>query len=96
MESCWLINFEDGHRMIISEELYKEEVKKNWNGRARRSEEHWFNFKQCRAMNRGIPYFGSNLAQKPICNDISPQECFDAYYCHGCPASRGREENDEV
>ena len=28
MESCWLINFEDGHRMIISEELYKEEVKK--------------------------------------------------------------------
>jgi len=58
MESCWLIEFADGCKMIISEEYYKEEVKRNWAGRARRYEAHWFNVKLCREKNRGVRCFG--------------------------------------
>ncbi len=87
MESCWLINFEDGQKVIISEELYKLEASRRWGSRARTSEEHWFDLKRCRAMNRGILYAGFNQNQRPTCIDISPQDCFDAEYCNGCPAS---------
>lgn len=44
IESCWFIEFVDGHKVIISEELYKQEVERNWAGRPRLVEEHWFDF----------------------------------------------------
>jgi hypothetical protein len=52
--SCWLIEFKDGHKVIISEELYKQEVERNWAGRPRLVEEHWFDFRKCRERNRGV------------------------------------------
>lgn len=58
MESCWLIRFKDGYKMIISEELYKQEVDRNWSGKEREVEEHWFIYSQCREKNRGVPCFG--------------------------------------
>ena len=61
MESCWLIRFKDGHRMIISEELYKQEVARDWSGRARLVEEHWFDIKKCREKNQGIHYYGFSM-----------------------------------
>ena len=58
MESCWLICFKDGYKIIISEEYYEQEVKRNWAGRERIREEHWFDVKMCRAKNRGVSCFG--------------------------------------
>ena len=58
MESCWLIEFVDGYKVIISEEYYKKEVKRNWAGRERMCEAHWFSVKLCREKNRGVPCFG--------------------------------------
>lgn len=43
MESGWIINFNDGYRVIISEEKYKI-VKSNIENI--RSEEHWFDIKE--------------------------------------------------
>ena len=57
-ESCWLIEFEDGYKMIISEELYKMEVERNWGGRLIKCEAHWFDVSKCRSKNRGVAYFG--------------------------------------
>lgn len=54
MKSCWLIEFEDGHKIIISEELYKKEEKRNWAGRKRRVEAHWFDFETCSMKNPEI------------------------------------------
>ena len=54
IESCWLIEFKDGHKVIISEELYKQEVERNWAGRPRLVEEHWFDFRKCRERNSGV------------------------------------------
>lgn len=56
--SCWLIKFEDGFEMIISEDLYNDEVKRNWGERKKLYESHWFDFDECREKNRGIPCFG--------------------------------------
>jgi hypothetical protein len=58
LESCWLIEFKDGHKIIISENLYKQETEKNWNGRERLVEQHWFDARKCREKNRGINHFG--------------------------------------
>ena len=58
MESCWLIRFKDGHKMIISEELYKQEEERNWAGGERLVEEHWFDVRKCRERNRGIGIYG--------------------------------------
>ena len=58
MESCWLIEFEDGYKMIVSEELYKAEEACNWAGRKRKVEGHWFSYETCRMRNRGVPVFG--------------------------------------
>ena len=55
--SCWLIEFEDGRKMIISEDLYKEGVERNWAGRKRIDEQHWFDYEQCRQRNRGLPCY---------------------------------------
>jgi hypothetical protein len=54
METCWLVEFEDGHKIIISEELHKQEVERNWAGRKRKYEAHWFNLEECRKRNRGV------------------------------------------
>lgn len=58
MESCWLIEFEDGYKMIISEGLYNQELERNFAGRKTICHQHWFSLKTCRERNRGIPYFG--------------------------------------
>jgi len=58
MESCWLIEFKDGHKIIISEELYEKEEERNWVGRERVCEEHWFDIRKCRERNRGISVNG--------------------------------------
>ena len=58
MESCWLIEFEDGKQIIISEELYKREQERNFAGRERLYESHWFDVRKCRERNRGIGVFG--------------------------------------
>ncbi len=57
MESCWLIEFKDGCKMIISEELYKYELERNFADRKRVSEQHWFDFELCRKRNRGVRVF---------------------------------------
>ena len=64
--SCWLIRFEDGYKMIISEELYKQEVERNWAGRARMCEEHWFDVRKCRARNRSVNCFGDLQLYLPL------------------------------
>lgn len=53
-QSCWLIEFEDGHKIIICEELYEKEEKRNWAGRAILCKQHWFNARKCVERNRGI------------------------------------------
>jgi len=58
MESCWLIEFKDGYKVIISEEYYEEEVKRNWAGREVICMAHWFSLKTCRERNRGVHCFG--------------------------------------
>lgn len=58
MESCWLAEFKDGHRIIISEELYKKEVERNWAERPLLCLEHWFDVEKCRERNRGVPAYG--------------------------------------
>lgn len=58
MKSCWLIEFVDGHKVIISESLYKEEVKRDFNGRKVLCESHWFDFETCRKRNHGVLYTG--------------------------------------
>ena len=54
-ESCWLIEFEDGYKVIVNEEIYKFEEERNWAGRKVLCEEHWFNIKKCIDKNRGVP-----------------------------------------
>ena len=56
-KSCWLIEFVDGQKIIISEELYAYEVLRNWAGRKRLYEAHWYSFKACRERNKGVRYF---------------------------------------
>jgi hypothetical protein len=58
MESCWLIEFRNGYRMIISEELYEQEKKEDFGGRPILVEQHWFVFEVCRKKNRSVPVFG--------------------------------------
>ncbi len=55
-KSCWLIEFESGHKVIISEELYEAEVKRNWAGERVLYEAHWYNIEECRKRNRGVLY----------------------------------------
>lgn len=55
-KSCWLIEFESGHKVILSEELYEEEVERNWAGDRVLSETHWPNIEECRKRNRGVLY----------------------------------------
>ena len=69
MESCWLINFEDGQKAIISEELYEFEASRNWGGRARISEEHWFSLSECRRKNQGVLCAGVNPKNAPKKDD---------------------------
>jgi hypothetical protein len=59
MMSCWLIEFENGHKMIISENLYRQ-------GYAQKEvainkvliESHWFNAEQCLKRNPEIAHIG--------------------------------------
>ena len=55
-ESCWLIEFESGHKVILSEELYEAEVERNWAGDRVLYEAHWHNIEECRKRNRGVLY----------------------------------------
>ncbi len=55
-KSCWLIEFESGHKVILSEELYKAVVERNWAGDRVLSEAHWHNIEECRKRNRGVVY----------------------------------------
>jgi hypothetical protein len=57
VKSCWLIEFEDGTKMIISEEFYKQEQDRNWAGKRVACEQHWFIADMCLKRNRGIPHF---------------------------------------
>ena len=57
MNSCWFIEFVDGQKMIISEEYYEREEKRNWAGRRRLVEAHWFDMETCLRRNRGIRHF---------------------------------------
>lgn len=57
MASCWLIEFQGGRRIIISEEMYAKEKQRDWNGRKRVVEEHWFDLLLCKARNQGIIYY---------------------------------------
>ncbi|WP_025909288.1 hypothetical protein [Priestia flexa] len=54
MNSCWLIEFKDGHKIIISESLYIEEEKRNFDNRQVLVEQHWFDYEVCKERNRGI------------------------------------------
>jgi len=58
MESCWLIEFEDGHKVIISEDMYKQEVERYFVGRRILTEQHWFDVKKCRERNKCVPHYG--------------------------------------
>lgn len=53
-QSCWLIEFEDGYRIIISEERYKKEEEHNWAGKKILCKQHWFNARKCIERNRGV------------------------------------------
>lgn len=55
-ESCWLIKFVSGHKVILSEELYEAGVERNWAGDCVLSEAHWPNIEECRKRNRGVLY----------------------------------------
>jgi len=54
-ESCWLVEFEDGYKVILNEEIYKKNEERKWDGRKVLCEEHWFNIKKCIDKNRGVP-----------------------------------------
>lgn len=58
--SCWLIEFTDGQKMIISEEYYLFEVTRNFAGKDVLVKEHWFDIVTCLKRNRGIPWYGLN------------------------------------
>ena len=59
LESCWLIEFDNGQKVIISEEVYEIETKRNWLGRKRTIEAHWFIYSQCKQRNPGIQCVGN-------------------------------------
>ena len=46
-ESCWLINFKNGYKVILSEKVYREKYKKETPVEDIESEEHWFLMSQC-------------------------------------------------
>jgi len=54
MESCWLIEFLDGAKMILSEKMYEFEQKRNFANRKILYESHWFDLQKCRERNRGV------------------------------------------
>lgn len=58
MESCWLIEFTDGYKIILSEYMYKKEQERHFAGRKILCKQHWFNYKTCRERNRGVQAFG--------------------------------------
>lgn len=62
-ESCWLIEFEDGHKRILSEKQYTKEKAHNFAGRRRKWEQHWFRFEECKTANPGVRCFG--FGQEP-------------------------------
>jgi hypothetical protein len=58
--SCWLIVFSDDvspREIILSEEYYRMEVERGFAGRPILCEAHWYDIYECRARNRGIPYY---------------------------------------
>jgi hypothetical protein len=55
-KSCWLIEFESGYKVILSEELYETGFERNWAGDRVLSEAHWHNIEECRKRNRGVLY----------------------------------------
>lgn len=46
-ESCWLINFKNGYKVILSEQMYQGKYKKETPIEDVESEEHWFLMSQC-------------------------------------------------
>ena len=64
MESCWLIEFKDGDKMIISESIYQEENVRNFGGREVLCEQHWFDYETCRKRNRGVLVVGFQLEKE--------------------------------
>lgn len=60
MESCWLIEFKNGYKVILSEYVYQKEQERNYNGQEVLCESHWFDYKTCRERNRGVLVVGFN------------------------------------
>jgi hypothetical protein len=58
IDSCWLIEFEDGAKLIMSEAYYAEEKERNFAGRKILVEAHWHSIKACRFRNRGVFHVG--------------------------------------
>lgn len=47
MKNCWLINFKNGYKVILSEEKYRKHYLKETPKEEVMSEEHWFEMKNC-------------------------------------------------
>lgn len=47
MKSCWLINFKNGYKVILSEEMYNGKYKNETPVEDVESEEHWFSIERC-------------------------------------------------
>lgn len=55
---CWLIEFKNGYKIILSESVYAEEVARNFSGKEVLCEQHWFDIRTCLDRNRGVRGFG--------------------------------------
>lgn len=64
--SCWLIEFDDGSKIILSEYMYKQECDRNWKGRKRNYEAHWFSLENCRNRNRGIMFVQAPIGRTEL------------------------------
>lgn len=58
MESCWLIIFKNGNKVILSEKMYKERYLKETPREEVSSEEHWFSMEECIKKNPDIDVIG--------------------------------------
>ncbi len=54
MKSCWLINFKNGDKVILSENMYKERYLKGTPRDTVSSEEHWFLMDECIKQNPDV------------------------------------------
>lgn len=56
MESCWLVVYKNGYRVILSEKAYMQHKKDRKESQIER-DEHWFSFDQCKAKNRKLEIY---------------------------------------